>query len=1087
MSQRYQYENLIGSGGTGEVFRAYDRLKREYVAVKRINSHLPVSANHFATPGLRSSSSPSENLLLTHEFRMLAQLRHPHIIRVSDYGFDDLRRPYLVMQLLEDAVPITKFTRQDQEGTLDLIVQVLEALQYLHRFGVIHRDLKPENIMVLPDKTVKLLDFGLALDPRTQSNHAGTLAYMAPEVLRHGMMGVESDLYAMGIVMYEMFAQRHPYSYVNTTQLMYSIMEEVPDLTRVKASAEIRAVIKRLLLKKPDERYHSAQEVIDALTGSRQERYIRLSSASLSAALDYSKFIGRKAELARLQESLNALSDKNPQGAAWLIAGESGIGKSRLVDELRIRAMVNGVLVLSAQATDSGGFDYSMWHQLIRQLIMESELSLLDMSVLQDIVPDLTEILELDEPIEPASVLKRDKYQIRLAATIADMIKLVKLPILLIIEDIHWAKNDIEIIEILTRLVHDNPILIVANYRPEEAPSLKDKLSEMRFMPLKRLSEEEIRDFTLHMLGERVGERPEIVNLVSEESEGNTFFMIEVIRALAEESQGLESIGSITLPQTVFTQQSERLIARRLAYIAPEDKDLLYMLALVGRDIDEKLAAYLEPERDLESWIYRCADAMVLEAKEEAWRFSHDKLRESTIHSIPAERLAALSLRLATAIESLYVNELERFAFLLAKLWHQIGDLERERHYTYIAGERALNTGALVDARDLFERCVELDQLISTTTDQDRVYSYRFLGMSYQRLGDFDTADHYWNLALEYAVACGDRTNEANAYTNLADMRSNQAHYQEASAYFEKSIAICEEIGAYRELGFNMLALTRMWSWQDEYQKSYQCAVRAVELLREYGDLVDLGNALNNLGNTSASANQDHEAAMAAYEESIEIRRRIGDRHGIASSLYNTSFEYELMGDKQKAFDHRYESLQMMKSISGDFSVSVMLSGVAQIAFDIGKVQLAYDLTYEKLRLCERLKIPYETLQAYSSLSLFECEAGQHQSVIEYVQKALAIDYEWSDRSHVLSNLLGNFVRSLLALGYQWPEMALLAGWVSKNLASETETERFSTYQPLLQERLGVQVYEAQLAAGRAADVQSILKLAREVLDRFYS
>src|SRR5262249_45005388 len=134
------------------------------------------------------SDSMDIRLALAREFQTLASLRHPNIISVLDYGFDQERQPFFTMDLLENAPILTEYgSKLPLEDQVKLLVDVLQALKYLHRRGILHRDLKPANILVANEQA-KVLDFGLAMTHRESAEHtsttSGTLGYMAPEVLR---------------------------------------------------------------------------------------------------------------------------------------------------------------------------------------------------------------------------------------------------------------------------------------------------------------------------------------------------------------------------------------------------------------------------------------------------------------------------------------------------------------------------------------------------------------------------------------------------------------------------------------------------------------------------------------------------------------------------------------------------------------------------------------------------------------------------------------------------------------------------------------------------------------------------------------
>lgn len=252
ISNRYELLSPLGAGGMGAVWRAMDRLTQEEVALKRLHS----STWQPASDDLRLS--------LAHEFQALAALRHPGVITVRDYGFDQEQLPYFTMEILPQARPITVIGEQlSENGRIQLLLQLFTTLIYVHRCGIIHRDLKPGNVLVDSQGNVKVLDFGLALTPGVASLPSGTLAYMAPELLRGGTATVASDLYAVGLMAYELWAGWHPFHH--ETNLPLAILQQAPDFSLLGLSPAVQAVVQRLLAKEPTARYDSAAEALAAL------------------------------------------------------------------------------------------------------------------------------------------------------------------------------------------------------------------------------------------------------------------------------------------------------------------------------------------------------------------------------------------------------------------------------------------------------------------------------------------------------------------------------------------------------------------------------------------------------------------------------------------------------------------------------------------------------------------------------------------------------------------------------------------------------------------------------------------------------
>ncbi len=288
---RYRLGAPLGRGAMGAVYRAIDRLSGETVALKTIA--LPDRQLEFASRA--GDDTPDQvRLALAREFRSLAALRHPNIIDVRDYGFDAQQRPFFTMTMLEGAQTIVEAAAgQTLAAQTHLLIQALQALVYLHRQSVLHRDLKPGNILVTPDGRVRLLDFGLCADLAHVAGTAGTLAYMAPEVLKNQPLSQASDLYALGVVACQVYTGRYPYQAQHPAQLIADILRQPPDLTPL-AHAPLAGVLSIWLEKRPQRRYQDATQVIDALCRAVDLPLPDESEAIRESFIQAAAFVGRE-------------------------------------------------------------------------------------------------------------------------------------------------------------------------------------------------------------------------------------------------------------------------------------------------------------------------------------------------------------------------------------------------------------------------------------------------------------------------------------------------------------------------------------------------------------------------------------------------------------------------------------------------------------------------------------------------------------------------------------------------------------------------------------------------------------------------
>ena len=354
LNDRYRLEAKLGQGGMGVVYRAHDTLLNRPVAVKVLN-----------TTGLGTVGKAR----LLAEARAAAKLSHPNIVVVHDAGEAD-GTPFIVMELVPGET-LREITLPNLTETLALMGQVCAALEHAHGAGVIHRDLKLENILLTPSKTVKLMDFGLARSgegSRLTEDGAlvGTFLYMAPERLMGQEASAQSDLYALGVMFYELACGQPPFKGADPLALIsqHLVATPIPPSTHNPAiPLELETLILRLLAKRPDDRPASAAEVRRSLEQASRPGEAGPTAGSPLDRVVRGRLVGRERELA---EAID-LWRKAQQGESGLllIAGEPGIGKSRLARELTVQVQMAHGTPLVGECYAEGGAPYAAFAQMI--------------------------------------------------------------------------------------------------------------------------------------------------------------------------------------------------------------------------------------------------------------------------------------------------------------------------------------------------------------------------------------------------------------------------------------------------------------------------------------------------------------------------------------------------------------------------------------------------------------------------------------------------------------------------------------------------------------------------------------------------
>ncbi|MGH7271816.1 MAG: serine/threonine-protein kinase, partial [Polyangiaceae bacterium] len=351
MAHRYVVKEELASGGMGVVYRVLDRSTGEERAVKRLNRD--------------AANQPLLVEAFEREYQVLAGLDHPRIIRVFDYGVDALG-PYYAMELLEGK-DLRKAAPLPYREACFLLRDVATSLALLHARRLIHRDLSPANVRMTPDGHCKLLDFGALAAFGSSRLVVGTPPAIPPEALEGAPLDQRSDLYSLGALAYWVLTARHAYPARQIEQLaeIWKVDPPAPSAIVDGIPKELDAFVLSLLSADPLARPSSAAEVIARLS-SIAELAPEGDGDSERIAQSFllsPRFIGRAAVIEQFREqTTSALAGA---GVALRIEARAGMGRSRMLEEVGVRAQLGGAAVIRVDASM-----YSQAHGTTRALVV---------------------------------------------------------------------------------------------------------------------------------------------------------------------------------------------------------------------------------------------------------------------------------------------------------------------------------------------------------------------------------------------------------------------------------------------------------------------------------------------------------------------------------------------------------------------------------------------------------------------------------------------------------------------------------------------------------------------------------------------
>jgi tetratricopeptide (TPR) repeat protein len=708
---RYKVLRFLGEGGKKRVFLAHDALLDRDIAFSLIK-----------TEGLDDVGRER----IMREAQAMGRLTHPNIVSIYDIGEhvapDGSKQPYLVQELMGggDVEDLLK----DADGplslrrSLEIAISTAKGLEFAHAQGVIHRDLKPGNVWLTSDGVAKIGDLGLAvtLGQSRLTSHGmmvGTYGYMPPEQALGQEVTPQADLYSLGAMLYELVTGRPPFQGDTPTAVISQHLNTqpvAPSWYTEHCPPDLEVLILSLLAKVPSDRPASAEEVIATLEAVNPEARSASHSDSSANPLDRlarGVFVGRDRELERLRSAFDEA--RRGRGSVVMLVGEPGIGKTRTTQELETYARMRGARTIWGRSHEAAGAPpYRPWVQagdtFSRLFGLDGVTPLLTADDIAELSRIFSGLREQPGYVPPEDVGDPDAAQFRLFEAYTRFMAACAndAPLVVVLDDLHWAdKPSLLLLRHLAREISRLPLLIVGTYRDTELARthpLSETLAELnreggfQRISLLGLSKGEVATYIRTVAG--VDPSPILVDRVHEETEGNPFFLSEVVNLMTEEGTIDQlDVSSIQIPEGV-----REALGRRLDRLSEEANELLSVAAVAGREFAYETLQLLSEHssEDLIQLIEEGLAARVIEESEQAgrYRFTHALMQETLLEEISTTRRLRIHGQIAEVLERRYGDAADERASRLAPHFTESAGLNRDHlqkavHYSRIAGEAA--------------------------------------------------------------------------------------------------------------------------------------------------------------------------------------------------------------------------------------------------------------------------------------------------------------------------------------------------------------------------------------------------------------
>jgi tetratricopeptide (TPR) repeat protein len=619
--------------------------------------------------------------------------------------------------------------------------------------------------------------------------------------------------------------------------------------------------------------------------------------------------------------------------------------------------------------------------------------------------------------------LEPQASQARLLQTVEGVFRRLGRPALLVLEDLQWAGSEsLALLVRLTRYAGELPLLILGSYRHDERPELPEQLRQMRRMILEPLPPAGVEALVVSMVG-AAGAQMTLINQLTQETEGNTFFLVEVVRALAEQAGGLESIGYVTLPEHLFSGGIGPIVQRRLAQAPDEARPLLNLAATAGGLLSLELLQTLAPEVNLPFWLEACANAAVLAVVDGVWRFAHDRLREGVLAGLTGEERRLLHAQVAAGYERLYPAAARPYT-VLAYHWAEAGNGEREGYYAGLAGEQAVRSGAYREGIQLLQRALELQPGAGAEV---RAARHRLIGLAYFNQGEMGTAYGHYRQSLRVLGQADPAVSYQRAF-DMGRQLGRQAARRlrpgggaaadgagTASEWLREAALTYGEIGTYaflrNEVGlliYCLVANLNLWERlgrSADLGRAYSsmCVVAGVipwhGLARRYQELALANRGLSAEGDSYVLSrlciyNAGAGELGLAYEQAgrgLELAREVGAPELAMGCLVGRACAAYWLGRPGEAVE-LYGELGVIARSNGDTLRMVWgLGGQSAGKLQMGEAGEAIRLGEASLALLLKNPEPTSLINRYGVLALAYWRQGEAGRAQELVEQAMGV------------------------------------------------------------------------------------------------
>jgi serine/threonine protein kinase/tetratricopeptide (TPR) repeat protein len=940
-----------------------------------------------------------------------------------------------------DGKPISALKFSDGfnlDEIMKVMIQVCNGLMALHSRNIIHRDLKPQNILLDSNNIVKITDFDFIKIEQTGkqiSQFVGTPVYASPEhFISSYELDIRSDLYSLGVILYELVTGKLPIEGRDA--------KEIGDKHRLKPiilptkinpliPKGVERIITGLLEKNPKDRYQHAHTVaVDLYKELKNKKGIKIKEDI--PYLLKPQFVNRVISLKTLNELSDELESKN--GKVVLILGESGIGKSKLIQQFHYYLQFQNVdFYYSVCKPVEHSFEpLSSIFEAILSAKTETEKRKYFGKFGWDLVKfgilaEKEWMNKIEKPVE----LSGKGAEIRLFNAMTNFIqKAATKPLVICIDDLQWVDEIILKWLIYTeRNLQEFPVLIVALHRTEQLieDSLILKIENLIRIRIENLKGIDVSNMIKSMLGKKSSsqELDDFIKSIVSHTKGNPLFIREILYYLQEKGKITIINNKWNFPPKIeienLPENIQQVIRERLAELSKETLISLQTASIIGKKISFEMLLNMTKKNDNELLddLIDCREVSLIEESGNDYIFIHDKVREVLENEIKEKYPSfwkELHLKAGNFLEEKYSADPDEVLDDLANHFYFAEQPEKSIEYNELAGDKAKKNFLNNKALNFYEHLIihiEEQLLVLTKKDSTYVKKMEILFDTLikkcdilQLIGKWKEAEEIFRKTLKLAEEIEDKNRIASSLNLFGWLHRLKGNYKEAMECYEKGLKIAEELGNKREISRAVGNMGIIYFDKSDFDKAMKCYEKVLKIVEELGDKRWISSAIGNMGNIYQNKG-NYDKAMKCYEKVLKIAEELGDKNGISIVIMNMGIVYYYQSKYKKAIECFKKAFKISEELGDKSGISGAVGSLGVMYHHQGNFAKAMECYEKGLKIAEELGDKKGISQAFESMGIVYCDLGSYKKAMECCEKGLKIAEELGDKKGI-SQAFGN-------------------------------------------------------------------------------